>query len=124
MYARDMRRGICSCYLLGVLQQTITHFNMLLRLTFLSGFAGSDEKVAYLKEIGFDVAYNYKKVESLFAALKEGCPNGIDMYFDNVCISHIQYCKVVCLFSVIFQLSQNWMGYTQNWMGYTQRDYL
>jgi prostaglandin reductase 1 len=48
------------------------------------GFAGSEEKVAYLKEIGFDVAYNYKKVESLFAALKEGCPNGIDMYFDNV----------------------------------------
>jgi prostaglandin reductase 1 len=57
------------------------------------GFAGSDEKVAYLKELGFDAAYNYKTVSSLSDALKEGCPNGIDMYFDNV-----SYCMFVCYF--------------------------
>ena len=50
----------------------------------VSGFAGSDEKVAYLKELGFDAAYNYKTVKSVSEALKEGCPNGIDMYYENV----------------------------------------
>ena len=48
------------------------------------GFAGSDEKVAYLKSLGFDAAYNYKTVSSLSDALKEGCPNGVDVFFDNV----------------------------------------
>jgi NADPH-dependent curcumin reductase CurA len=48
------------------------------------GFAGSDAKVAYLKEIGFDAAYNYKTIQSLDATLKEACPKGIDMFFDNV----------------------------------------
>lgn len=48
------------------------------------GSAGSDEKVAYLKEIGFDEAFNYKKTSSITNTLKELCPNGIDIYFDNV----------------------------------------
>ena len=49
------------------------------------GFAGSDEKVAYLKsQLGFDAAYNYKTISSLSDALKEGCPNGVDVFFDNV----------------------------------------
>ena len=48
------------------------------------GFAGSDEKVAYLKSVGFDAAYNYKTIPSLTAAIKEGCPNGVDVFFDNV----------------------------------------
>ena len=42
----------------------------------------------YLKEIGFDAAYNYKTIQSLDATLKEACPNGIDMFFDNVCFVH------------------------------------
>ena len=50
------------------------------------GFAGSNEKVEYLKSIGFDAAFNYKKVSSLEDALKEGCPNGVDVFFDNVSI--------------------------------------
>ncbi|XP_019855478.1 PREDICTED: prostaglandin reductase 1-like isoform X2 [Amphimedon queenslandica] len=48
------------------------------------GFAGSDEKVAYLKSLGFDAAYNYKTIPSLEAAIKESCPNGVDAFFDNV----------------------------------------
>eukprot|EP00058_Branchiostoma_floridae_P022693 XP_002608183.1 hypothetical protein BRAFLDRAFT_90402 [Branchiostoma floridae] len=48
------------------------------------GSAGSDAKVAWLKEIGFDAAFNYKTVSSLDAALKEAASNGIDCYFDNV----------------------------------------
>ncbi|KAJ0176536.1 hypothetical protein K1T71_007715 [Dendrolimus kikuchii] len=48
------------------------------------GFAGSDEKCKYLeKELGFDRAFNYKTVD-IKAALKEGAPNRVDCYFDNV----------------------------------------
>ena len=50
----------------------------------ITGFAGSDAKVDYLKSIGFDAAYNYKTMASLKDTLKEACPNGIDMFFDNV----------------------------------------
>jgi prostaglandin reductase 1 len=48
------------------------------------GFAGSDDKVQWLKQLGFDVAVNYKKVSDLDAVFKEHAPNGIDCYFDNV----------------------------------------
>ncbi|CAB3385250.1 Hypothetical predicted protein [Cloeon dipterum] len=48
------------------------------------GFAGSDDKVEWLKkEIGFDAAYNYKTVD-IDKALAESAPNGVDCYFDNV----------------------------------------
>ncbi|XP_060093146.1 prostaglandin reductase 1 [Heteronotia binoei] len=48
------------------------------------GSAGSDEKVAFLKSLGFDVAFNYKTVGSLAEALKKASPDGYDCYFDNV----------------------------------------
>ncbi|KAI9484436.1 hypothetical protein BDB00DRAFT_792865 [Zychaea mexicana] len=48
------------------------------------GSAGFDDKVAYLKEIGFDAAFNYKKVDNLTEKLREVCPNGIDIYFEIV----------------------------------------
>jgi len=48
------------------------------------GIAGSDEKVAWLKEIGFDEGINYKKVSDLNEAIKKACPNGVDIFFDNV----------------------------------------
>ena len=38
----------------------------------------------YLKSIGFDVAINYKTMSSLDEVLKENCPKGVDMFFDNV----------------------------------------
>ncbi|KAH9640704.1 hypothetical protein HF086_007275 [Spodoptera exigua] len=47
------------------------------------GFAGSDDKVKWLEEIGFDKAINYKTAD-IAAALKEAAPNGVDCYFDNV----------------------------------------
>ena len=50
------------------------------------GFAGSDEKVGYLKGLGFDEAYNYKTIKSLKETLQTACPKGIDMFFDNVSI--------------------------------------
>ncbi|WP_053363688.1 NADP-dependent oxidoreductase [Bacillus sp. FJAT-27251] len=49
------------------------------------GIAGSDEKCAYITgELGFDAAINYKTAGNLRGALKEACPNGVDVYFDNV----------------------------------------
>src|SRR5713226_6011176 len=48
------------------------------------GTAGSDEKCAYVvNDLGFDACINYKTAD-LKEALKAGCPNGIDVYFDNV----------------------------------------
>ncbi len=49
------------------------------------GSAGGDDKVAYLTdELGYDAAFNYKTADSLGRALKETCPDGIDVYFENV----------------------------------------
>ena len=49
------------------------------------GIAGDDDKVKYLTgELGFDGAFNYKTTENYAAKLKELCPKGIDVYFDNV----------------------------------------
>lgn len=48
------------------------------------GSAGSDAKVAYLKELGFDEAFNYKTVSSLDEALKKASPDGYDCLFENV----------------------------------------
>ena len=48
------------------------------------GLAGSPEKVADLTELyGYDVGIDYKR-DDVNAALKDSCPNGIDVYFDNV----------------------------------------
>lgn len=46
--------------------------------------AGTDEKVKYLKTLGFDEAINYKTMVSLDDVLRQTCPNGVDIYFDNV----------------------------------------
>ena len=47
------------------------------------GSAGSDEKVRWLREIGFDAAFNYK-AGSVYRQLREAAPDGIDVYFDKV----------------------------------------
>ncbi len=55
------------------------------------GSAGSDQKVAWLlNEIGVDAAFNYKKAENLTAELKNHCPEGIDIYFENVGGKHLE----------------------------------
>ena len=48
------------------------------------GIAGSDEKCAWLTDdMGFDAAVNYRE-DDLEAALAQACPEGVDVYFDNV----------------------------------------
>jgi NADPH-dependent curcumin reductase CurA len=52
------------------------------------GSAGSDEKVRWLREIGFDAAFNYHTAPVL-AQLSDAAPGGIDVYFDNVGADHL-----------------------------------
>jgi NADPH-dependent curcumin reductase CurA len=48
------------------------------------GIAGSPEKCDHVvRELGFDACVNYRKGD-LLASLKEACPDGIDVYFENV----------------------------------------
>jgi NADPH-dependent curcumin reductase CurA len=48
------------------------------------GIAGGPEKCAYLvDELGLDAAIDYKAREP-YRAIQELCPEGIDVYFDNV----------------------------------------
>ncbi|NWJ50969.1 MAG: NADP-dependent oxidoreductase [Bacteroidetes bacterium] len=49
------------------------------------GIAGSDEKNSYLKnELHFDEVINYNATSDMDAAIANACPNGVDVYFDNV----------------------------------------
>jgi len=48
------------------------------------GLTGSDDKCRWITEdLGYDVAINYK-TQDVGKALAEACPNGIDVYYDNV----------------------------------------
>lgn len=48
------------------------------------GIAGGDKKCAWLtNELGFDATIDYKSVD-LNQELSRLCPNGVDVYFDNV----------------------------------------
>ena len=49
------------------------------------GIAGSDEKNEYLEhELWVDHTINYKTAVDMKQALKDACPDGVDIYFDNV----------------------------------------
>ena len=49
------------------------------------GIAGGPAKCEYVaRELGADAAIDYKGTSDLNAALREHCPKGVDIYFDNV----------------------------------------
>ncbi len=49
------------------------------------GIAGTDDKTQMIKkDFGFDEAINYKTTANISEAIKKACPNGVDVYFDNV----------------------------------------
>ena len=57
------------------------------------GSAGSDEKVEWLlDEAKLDYAFNYKNIgeNDISSELKKACPEGIDLYFDNVGGKHLE----------------------------------
>ncbi|MEO0339084.1 MAG: NADP-dependent oxidoreductase [Bacteroidota bacterium] len=48
------------------------------------GIAGGPEKCAYMKDdLGFDGVIDYKS-ENVYKGIRRECPNGVDVYFDNV----------------------------------------
>jgi NADPH-dependent curcumin reductase CurA len=54
------------------------------------GSAGSEDKIRWLLDkAGVDAAFNYKTVDDLGVQLARDCPNGIDIYFDNVGGAHL-----------------------------------
>jgi NADPH-dependent curcumin reductase CurA len=58
------------------------------------GSAGTDEKVRWLREIGFDAAFNYR-AGAVLDQLREAAPDGIDVYFDNVGADHLDAALVM-----------------------------
>ncbi len=51
----------------------------------VAGSCGSAAKVKYLlEELGFDAAFNYRDTDNYVGALRQVCPDGIDVYYDNV----------------------------------------
>jgi NADPH-dependent curcumin reductase CurA len=58
------------------------------------GSAGSEEKVEWLlDEAKIDYAFNYKNIgenNNISSELKKACPEGIDLYFDNVGGKHLE----------------------------------
>jgi len=48
------------------------------------GIAGSDEKCRYaVEELGYEACLNHRAGD-LKAAIRQACPDGVDVYFDNV----------------------------------------
>ena len=55
------------------------------------GSTGSQVKAGWLEEVaGVDVAINYKETSNLRRELKKACPDGIDVYFENVGGVHLE----------------------------------
>jgi len=57
------------------------------------GSVGSEEKVEWLlDEVKIDYAFNHKTVgeNNISSELKKACPEGIDLYFDNVGGKHLE----------------------------------
>src|SRR5208283_1756066 len=97
--------GLSPSAYLGVLgMPTLTAYVGLLDIAalkpgdvvFVSGAAGagSEEKVRWLREIGFDAAFNYR-ARSVVEQLREAAPDGIDVYFDNVGADHLDAALVM-----------------------------
>jgi len=50
------------------------------------GIVGSQEKIDYIKQLGFDagIVYKDKSKEQLSSEIAAACPKGVDIYYDNV----------------------------------------
>jgi hypothetical protein len=48
------------------------------------GLAGGAAKIAHLTALGFHAAIDYRATADLSAGIRAACPDGVDVYFDNV----------------------------------------
>lgn len=53
------------------------------------GSAGSAEKAAWLRDLGFDAVFDYRE-RRVAEALADAAPDGLDIYFDNVGGEHLE----------------------------------
>jgi len=84
------------------------------------GTVGSAEKAAYCRdELGFDDVIDYRACGDLDAALAAACPNGIDVYFENVggptgdaAMCHLAFKArvVVCGFIAEYNMTEAYKG--------------
>ena len=89
------------------------------------GIAGSNEKIRFItREMGFDDGFNYKETPDYDARLKELCPNGIDIYFDNVggtitdaVMRHIDTRARIAISGQISQYNATEPGMGPRWLG-------
>ena len=72
----------------GAVGSAVGQFARLRGASAVVGSAGSPQKVAWLREIGFTAAFDYHdgRVKDLLA---QAAPDGIDVYFDNVGGEHL-----------------------------------
>ncbi|MGI9278666.1 MAG: NADP-dependent oxidoreductase [Endozoicomonas sp.] len=58
---------------------------------YVAGSVGTDEKARYLQEVlKVDAVVNYKTDSDLQSAIAKACPEGIDVYFENVGGKHLE----------------------------------
>ncbi|RRJ82259.1 NADP-dependent oxidoreductase [Aestuariirhabdus litorea] len=58
---------------------------------YVAGSVGSDAKSRYLmEELGVDAVVNYKTTDDLQQDIATACPEGIDVYFENVGGAHLE----------------------------------
>lgn len=68
----------------GAVGSTVGQIGKILGLRVI-GIAGTDEKVDMIQdEFGFDEGINYNTTDNMTEAIKKACPDGVDVYFDNV----------------------------------------
>jgi NADPH-dependent curcumin reductase CurA len=86
------------------------------------GIAGGPDKCDYLRSIGFDAAIDYKH-QDVKAALKEHCPKGVDVYFDNVggeildtVLTHLAMHARIVICGAISQYNESKMKGPSNYM--------
>jgi NADPH-dependent curcumin reductase len=87
------------------------------------GLAGSKEKCDYVTgELGFDACIDYRR-EELLPALKAACPNGIDVYVENVggavleaVLRHLNVGARIPLIGLIAQYNETTLPPGPNWV--------
>ncbi|HJX45077.1 MAG TPA: NADP-dependent oxidoreductase [Geodermatophilus sp.] len=72
----------------GAVGSAVGQFARLRGASAVVGSAGSPEKVAWLREIGFTAAFSYRD-GTVRELLARAAPDGIDVYFDNVGGEHL-----------------------------------
>ena len=73
----------------GAVGSTVGQIAKALGASKVIGSAGSEEKIARVKELGFDDAFNYKDGD-VKELLNQAAPDGIDVYYDNVGGDHLE----------------------------------